>query len=72
MDYDPDTSGRPLDRDFRDRYFILGADYEISGGTGAYTEFRIDDSVGPTGEDSSSVGVVGLKYQFSWNVDHKP
>jgi predicted porin len=72
IDYDPDTAGRPFDADFRDRYFILGADYEMAAGAGAYTEFRIDDSVGATGEESSSVGVVGLKYTFSWNATHNP
>lgn len=72
IDYDPDTVGTPLDPDFRTKYFIIGADWQITEGTGAYTEFRIDDSVGPEGQESSSVGVLGLKYRFSWKASHRP
>ena len=72
IDYDPDTERTPLDPDFRTRYLILGADWQISEGTGVYTEFRIDDSVGAEGQESSSVGVLGLKYRFSWKSTHNP
>jgi len=72
IDYDPDTGGTPLDPDFRTRYFIIGADWQIVEGTGFYTEFRIDDSVGAEGQESSSVGVFGLKYVFSWKTSHRP
>ncbi len=37
-----------------------------------YAEFRIDDSVGFEGQESSSVGVLGLKYKFSWKATHNP
>lgn len=72
IDYDPDTVGTPLDPDFRTKYFIVGADWQITDGTGAYAEFRIDDSVGFEGQESSSVGVLGLKYKFSWKATHNP
>jgi hypothetical protein len=72
IDYDPDTEGTLLDPDFRTRYFIIGADWQITAGTGFYTEFRIDDSVGAEGQESSSVGVLGLKYKFSWKASHRP
>ena len=72
IDYDPDTEGTPLDPDFRTKYFIIGADWQITDGTGVYTEFRIDDSVGAEGQESSSVGVLGLKYKFSWKASHRP
>jgi hypothetical protein len=72
IDYDPDTEGTPLDPDFRTRYFIIGADWQITEGTGVYTEFRIDDSVGAEGQESTSVGVLGLKYVFRWKTSHRP
>lgn len=72
IDYDPDTQGTPLDPAFRTKYFIIGADWQITDGTGVYTEFRIDDSVGAEGQESSSVGVLGLKYKFSWKASHRP
>jgi predicted porin len=72
IDYDPDTVGTPLDPDFRTKYFIVGADWQITDGTGAYAEFRIDDSVGFEGQESTSVGVLGLKYKFSWKASHNP
>jgi predicted porin len=72
IDYDPDTDGTLLDPDFRTKYFIIGGEWQITDGTGVYTEFRIDDSVGPEGEGSTSVGVLGLKYRFSWNSSHRP
>lgn len=72
IDYDPDTEGTFLDPDFRTRYLIIGADWQITEGTGFYTEFRIDDSVGAEGQESSSVGVFGLKYVFRWKTSHSP
>jgi len=72
IDYDPDTEGTLLDPDFRTKYLIIGADWQITDGTGFYTEFRIDDSVGAEGQESSSVGVFGLKYKFSWKTSHRP
>lgn len=72
IDYDPDTAGTLLDPDFRTKYVIVGADWRFAEGAWAYTEFRIDDSVGFEGQPSTSVGVLGLKYQFSWNGSHNP
>ena len=73
IDYDPDTEGLPgLDPNARIKYFIVGADWRLAEGAWVYTEFKIDDSIGFFGEPSTDVGVVGFKYQFSWEGSHNP
>ena len=73
VDYDPDTTGLDLlDPDFRTKYVILGADWQFADTAWVYTEFRIDDSVGPTGEPGGSVGVLGLHYAFTLKGRHDP
>jgi len=69
-DYIPRDLNALINKDFKTRYAILGAEWHFSKSGYAFLESRLGDSVDAQGKDVSDALAIGFRYDFSWRTPH--
>jgi len=69
-DYIPRDLSPLINKDFKTRYAILGAEWHFSKSGYAFFESRLGDSVDAEGRDISDAATIGFRYDFSWRTPH--
>ena len=69
-DYIPHDLNPLINKDFKTRYAILGAEWHFSRSGYAFVESRLGDSVDAQGKDIADAAAIGFRYDFSWKTAH--
>jgi predicted porin len=69
-DYIPRDLNPLINKDFKTRYAIVGAEWYFSKSGYAFLESRLGDSVDAQGNGISNAAAIGFRYDFNWKTPH--